>query len=122
MMRRCYDTKDRRYESYGGRGIIVCPAWHDRATFSEWLVSAGFAEGLSIDRINVDGNYCPENCRLANAVEQANNTTRNRILNFNGKSQTVAQWARDIGVSSHALQHRITRNWPIDRALTQPFR
>lgn len=109
MRRRCFDPKNKRYAQYGGRGITVCLEWNDYTAFRKWAMSSGYRDDLSIDRIDVDGNYCPENCRWADAQVQANNVSRNRILSYGGKSMTMAQWARELGVTYGALNHRVQK-------------
>lgn len=123
MIRRCHVPGSRRYERYGARGISVCDEWrYNRTAFFEWAVANGVREDLSIERIDLDGNYCPENCRFATAIEQQNNTSRNRFLAWDGKIKTLAQWARELGVRPQAMQHRVARSWNIERIFTQPFR
>jgi hypothetical protein len=123
MVKRCHRPGSRRWERYGGRGIRVCDAWRfNRTAFFEWAIANGFKEGLSIERINHDGDYCPENCRFASPKEQANNTSRNRFLTWNGVTLTVAQWAERMGVHNQALQHRVDRGWDLERIFEQPFR
>ena len=87
MKQRCYNPKLPFYMSYGGRGITVCDEWlHNFEAFHDWAISNGYRDDLSIDRIDVDGNYCPENCRWATAKEQANNTRRQKAKRLGGSS------------------------------------
>jgi hypothetical protein len=123
MKARCYDHGNKRWANYCGRGIIVCDEWlNDIRAFYKWVMENGYEPGLSIDRIDVNGNYEPNNCRFATLIVQQNNTTRNRWLTWKDRTLTVAEWAREIGVRCQALQHRVTRGWPVERIFTQPFR
>lgn len=123
MLARCYDPSNERHANYGERGIEVCPEWLDplngRKRFYQWCVENGAAPGLQIDRIDVNGNYCPENCRFVDAVVQMNNTTRNRWITYNGETKTIAEWARETGFSYAALKHRLDRGWSIERIFSQ---
>ena len=123
MIRRCHDPRDRRYGDYGARGIRVCADWRSSpSSFYDWLILNGWQPGLSVERVNVHGGYCPENCILIPLERQASNTRRNHFVEWNGERKTVSDWARTIGVEVGALQHRFTRGWPVERAMSQPFR
>ncbi len=123
MVNRCHKPGTRRYERYGGRGISVCEEWRTNPTaFFEWAISNGYEHGLWIERNDVNGNYCPSNCSWKTQKEQANNTSRNRFLTWNGETLTIAQWADKIGESRIAIQHRVERGWSAERIFTQPFR
>ena len=122
MRRRCTDPSNKRWEQYGGKGITICPEWNDYSQFREWAINNGYAENLTIDRIDINGNYCPENCRWADAKTQANNCSRNHIIEFNKKKMTMSEFADYLGLSYSALQHRIERNWDIKRIVSQPQR
>ena len=123
MNQRCNNPNVGAYPHYGGRGIKVCEEWGSFEAFYKWSVANGWAEGLSIDRIDNDGNYCPENCRWTDIYTQANNTSSNRFITYNGKTQTEAQWAKELGMNKYTLSSRINlRGWSIERAFTQPVR
>ena len=123
MKRRCYYKKDSRYESYGARGVTVCMEWlNDFQAFYDWAMANGYQEGLSIDRIDVNGNYEPGNCRWATDKEQANNTRNNHFLTYNGETHTIAEWAEIVGMKRDTLKKRIYYGWPIEKALTEPVK
>lgn len=118
---RCNNPQDQHYPLYGGRGISVCKEWDESyEAFRDWALANGYADGLSIDRIDVDGNYKPSNCRWATNQEQQNNKRTNVYLTFNGKTQTIVQWAREVGINPVTLNARIRRyRWSVERALTE---
>lgn len=122
MKKRCYNPKDKYYHIYGGRGITVCDEWKDNfQAFYDWAMSHGYQDDLSIDRIDPDGNYSPENCRWATAKEQANNKRNNHLIGYNGKKQTMIQWANELDIKYQTLAARINKyHWNIDRALNTP--
>jgi len=123
MRDRCYNEGNKRWDRYGGRGIRVCDEWMvDNRAFYAWAMANGYEPGLEIDRINFDGDYEPSNCRFVTDKTQANNTSRNHYVTWRGETLTISQWADRIGVRQQALQHRFTRGWPLERAMTQPFR
>ncbi len=108
------------YNNYGGRGIQICDEWrNDFPAFRTWAISAGYTDQLSIDRIDNDGNYEPSNCRWVDTREQNRNQRQNIILEFNGKTQLMIDWARELGITEQALHRRINvLHWPLERALT----
>lgn len=104
---RCYGKKSSNYERYGARGIGMCDAWrYDFMSFYEWSIQNGFKPGLSIDRIDNNGNYEPNNCRWANDYEQGANKRNNIVIEYNGETHILAEWARIIGVKYHTLLKR----------------
>jgi len=108
MIYRCENPKEPAYKDYGGRGISVCEEWHNLNKFKDWFLNSGFQVGLSIDRINNNGNYEPSNCRWATDEEQANNTRANVYYEFDGEKMTIAQICKvvNLGYSRlHALIH-----------------
>lgn len=104
MLSRCFNSYNANYMNYGGRGITVCDEWvRDKESFIEWSLENGFEEGKSIDRIDVNGNYEPTNCRWSTREEQARNTRRNVYINYNGKIYTITELADKIGVDAKCL-------------------
>ena len=121
MMSRCSNEEDRYFKDYGGRGISVCKEWESFDNFADWALSNGYADNLTIDRIDVNGNYCPENCHWATWKEQANNTRRNRYFEFNGEKKTLSQLADKYNINYRLLHERVvTEGWDLFRALTTP--
>lgn len=110
MVRRCEDPKRERYKNYGGRGIKVCDTWrNDFESFVLWALSNGYSDNLTIDRIDVDGDYNPDNCRWSNMKEQANNKKNNVLIEINGQTKTVAQWSDHIGISRDVVYKWVGR-------------
>jgi len=118
MIQRCTNPARDAFAGYGGRGVKVCPRW--RESFQAFYDDMGPrpGPGYSLDRIDFNGNYEPDNCRWATAAEQANNKSNNRRLAFNGQNLTVAQWAKRLGIPQETLYARLNRGWPIERILT----
>ena len=122
---RCYNPNDKAYPVYGGRGIRVCDRWMDPENGStNFLSDMGLRPSPkhSIDRIDVNGDYCPENCRWATSKQQANNKTNNNRFVAFGKEQTVAEWAEEYGIAYKTLWGRIISGWLGEKALTTPLR
>ena len=126
ILSRVNNPKDKNYNDYGGRGIVVCNEWLDYSSFREWAISTGYnydaPQGqYTIERIDVNGNYCPENCRWATQLEQANNKRNSAFLSFNGETHTIAEWSRILNMPSGAIENRIANlHWDVEKALTTP--
>ena len=119
--RRCDYPGATGYRDYGGRGITVCGRWRD--SYQAFLDDMGERPtGHSIDRIDRNGNYEPGNCRWAARETQNNNTSRNRMLEFQGREQTISQWAKECGLTHSIVSKRLKLGWSIERTLTQPVR
>lgn len=125
MKARCYNPNDGKYKKYGGRGIKVCDEWLGKdgaKNFAEWAYTNGFDENKhqreqSIDRIDVNGNYEPKNCRFTNAKVQANNRTNTVILEFQGKSQSLQEWADKLGISESTIRWRLNKGYSIEKSI-----
>lgn len=119
---RCYGPYMQDYKYYGGRGITMCDEWrYDFIAFRDWALSHGYHDDLTIDRIDVNGNYYPENCRWITVKEQCNNTRVNRYITWNDVTKTKTQWAEEYGMSSELLGYRLDHGgMDIGEALTTP--
>ena len=121
MKQRCYNPNNTAFKYYGGKGVTVCEEWiHNSKAFRDWAMTHGYAENLTLDRIDRNGNYEPSNCRWVDMMAQANNKKNNHILTFRGKTQTIAQWSRETGISANLITVRINRQKRSpERALTE---
>lgn len=120
MKNRCYNKNTIHYEDYGGRGISVCKDWMESyESFRDWAICNGYKDGLSIDRINNDRNYEPENCRWIDCVGQANNRRSNRLYTYNGETHNIMEWSKIYGIPYKLLHGRLRSGWDIERALTE---
>lgn len=116
MIQRCTNPNNKKFYRYGGRGIMICQRW--RESFQAFLQDMGEPPaGHSLDRINNDGNYEPGNCRWAPTETQARNRSNNRLLMFKGKTQTIIEWAKELGIARNTIQTRLRLGWKIERVL-----
>lgn len=117
MIQRCHNPKATGYKYYGLKGIKVCNSWKE--SFYNFYQDMGpRPDGCSLDRINFKDGYYLENCRWATNKIQANNKSDRTLLTFNGVSQSIADWAKQLGLIPNTLQYRLLRGWSIERALT----
>lgn len=122
MKNRCYCKKIKAYKNYGGRGIIVCDEWkNDFKAFYDWAMNNGYADDLTLDRIDTNKNYEPSNCRWADWETQQNNRRNNRRFEIDGKSYTITQLARLYNISRGTLAGRIQKGWDIKTAVEKPI-
>lgn len=113
MRARC---RDKSYKDYHGRGVSVCKTWEDYKTFRKWALNNGYKENLSIDRINVNGNYKPSNCRWATPAQQSRNTRRNVKVN----GIVAIDLSKELNVSHHCITKRIRKGWTIEEIRANP--
>lgn len=118
MKWRCSNEHCQSYPNYGGRGISVCAEWERFEPFMEWAMRNGYTDKLTLDRIDNDGDYCPNNCRWATAKEQANNRRNNHYITAFGETRTVSEWAKISGISRQAINWRINNGWMPEDAIT----
>lgn len=120
MIKRCELPSHKEYKYYGGRGIKVCDSWRNGfLEFYEWAINAGYKDGLTIDRIDVNGDYCPENCRWVPLSEQMSNRRNNILLEYGGKILTLKEWSRqkEISIPYGAMLRRYHYGWSAEDIL-----
>ena len=127
MIRRCYYSKHPGYENYGGRGIQVCEEWKNSyAAFRKWAYDNGYEENAeylecTIDRIDVDGDYCPDDCRWADMKTQSNNRRNNLLIEYDGRVRTLTEWAEEFNMNFFTLWSRLYEyDWPPEKAFNTP--
>ena len=123
MRSRCNYKGNIHYKNYGGRGIKVCDEWNNYWNFREWAYSNGYNKTAkrgecTLDRINVNGNYEPSNCRFVDNKFQCNNKTTNIKITFKGKKYTLKQWSEITGIKVATLQQRYHKGWNVEKILT----
>lgn len=126
MRQRCNNPKANEYKNYGGRGIKVCKEWDDVQNgydcFYEWAITNGYEEGLTIDRIDNNKGYSPDNCQWITHKEQQSNRSDNHFITYNGLTKTVSQWAEDLGIKRDVIFSRLKYGWSEERALMTPVK
>lgn len=125
MKKRCYKENCKAYKNYGARGIKVCDEWLGEDGFKrfyEWAQENGYDETLTIERINNNEGYCPDNCKWSSDKEQANNRRTNHMIKYNGEIHNTKEWAEIIGIPYQTLLARLNKcGWSVEKALTTPL-
>jgi TusA-related sulfurtransferase len=123
MKSRCNNPNTCNFKYYGGRGIAVCEEWqHDYGAFRAWSLANGYQEGLSIDRIDVNGNYCPENCRWVTKKVQQMNKRNTLYATIDGEKKTIREWSKIKGISYSSICNRIySLGWTPEEAVAVPI-
>ena len=119
MRQRCNNPNDKSYPNYGGRGITYCEEWETTKNFIDWALSHGYKEGLTLDRIDPNGNYCPENCRWITIQEQQRNRRNNQTITWNNETHCYNEWDVILGYPIGTIGQRIRRGWSEEDALTR---
>jgi hypothetical protein len=123
MKARCCNPNNPGYHNYGGRGIKICEEWHNSfQSFRKWAFDNGYTDNLTIDRINNNKGYFPENCRWISNLKQQSNRNNNIKISFKGKTKTISEWAREKNMSFNMLRHRLNSGINIEKALHLPHK
>lgn len=118
MKTRCYNKNATRYADWGGRGITICEEWlDDFMSFYDWAINNGYHDSLTIDRIDNNKGYSPDNCRWITNKEQSNNRRNNILLTYNHVTKTIKEWANDLGINYYTVIGRYHRNWSDEECL-----
>ena len=118
---KCMNPNSPQYKYYGGRGICVCDEWKsDFTIFYNWAHSNGYHDGLTIDRIDNNGNYTPDNCRWVTMKEQSINKRNTVMLEYNGITKSIKEWSDEFGFKREVLRSRLKHGWSVKDALTMP--
>ena len=119
MKGRCNNPNCKAYKNYGGRGITVSPEWQEYATFKKWALNNGYAEGLTIERVDVNKGYSPENCKWATRKEQLRNTRRNIYITYNNETMCAKDWSNKFGIPQNVLIARYKRGLPLEMVFSK---
>jgi hypothetical protein len=119
MKRRCLNPDREEFQNYGGRGIGFCEGWSEYKPFYEWAMANGYRDDLTLERRDNNKGYSPDNCKWATMKEQKNNTRRNHLITYDGRTMTLTAWAGSLGMKVNTLWLRIKKGWPIEKVLTR---
>lgn len=122
MNTRCNSKNTDYYKHYGGKGVKICDEWKDFSVFRDWALTNGYADNLTLDRIDFNGDYCPDNCRWLTMKEQSNNRSTNHRITYKGMTKTISQWADYFGLSYGAMSARVYNGWSMERIEYTPPR
>lgn len=122
MKSRCTDSNHKGYKYYGEKGITICDEWREFKNFKEWALNNGYADDLTLDRIDNSKGYSPDNCRWVSMKHQENHRSNNHIITFLGKSMTVREWEDYFEYPEGAIQNRLDKGWSEDRAIITPYK
>lgn len=121
MKNRCLNKNYPKYNHYGGKGVVVCERWLN--SFEDFLNDMGERPvGMTLDRINNDGNYEPDNCRWATNIQQLNNTSKNKYIMYKDQTLTLSEWSRVLGLNYELIKSRLLNGWSIEKTFTTPKR
>lgn len=117
---RCLNPNNKDYSNYGGRGITVCDEWRMPENFFEWALLNGYSANMTLDRIDTNKGYSPENCRWITGAEQQRNKRNNRMIEYHGETHCIAEWSEITGIAKQTIESRVRRGWMPKETLTIP--
>lgn len=117
MRSRCYNSNTPDYKYYGSRGIKICKDWSDFAVFELWAINNGYSDALTLDRIDVNGNYCPDNCRWVTRKEQSNNKRNLHTIEYKGETRTLTQWSEILNIPISTLYRYLVSEGSLEKAI-----
>lgn len=120
MKQRCTNPNASVYQYYGARGIVVCKEWNNFETFYSWAIANGYKAHLTIDRINNNGDYCPDNCRWITQKDQNSNSRNALCVTMNNETHTLTEWSKITGIRMKTISQRLLKDWTVEEALTTP--
>lgn len=122
MKARCLNPNNTRYKDYGGRNITICQEWlDDFMNFYNWAINNGYKDGLTIERINNDGNYEPSNCKWITKEEQMKNTRNCHYIEYNGETHCVSEWLKILGITSRSIANKLYKGYPIEKLFNRKY-
>lgn len=119
MRNRCHNSDTPDYKYYGGRGIKICESWNTYTVFEQWAMGNGYSDILTLDRVDVNGNYCPNNCRWVTRKEQSNNKRNLRIIEYQGKMKTLTQWSEILNIPLATLHRYLKSEKTLEKAVAK---
>lgn len=120
MKSRCNNPNNRRYKDYGGRGIKICTEWlADFMNFYNWAINNGYQENLSLERINNNGNYEPNNCKWITMAEQMKNTRNCHYIEYKGEKHCVMEWVRKLGITKRSIANKLYKGFPLEEIIAE---
>ena len=123
MKQRCNNPNASKYKNYGGKGISFCEEWENYKPFHDWAINNGYSDDLTLDRIDNNGDYCPENCRWVTYRQQNLNSSQNHLVTFKGETKTITEWSEILNIKRTTLYSRISKyGWSIKKSFTTPVR
>ena len=120
MLTRCYNPNSDSYAFYGSRGIRVCDEWLDYSVFEQWAIANGYEDTLTIDRIDFNAGYNPDNCRWVSVETQSRNTRRTRFITIGTETRPLIDWAERLNRNYRTVMSRLNSGWDSERALFTP--